>query len=674
MPEPRTLLARALSAALLTTGLVAAPALITAEPAVAAQDPVSCQSTALVNGGFEAPFVSDGSYALYAPSDVPGWETTDSAIEMWGNGFLGVPAAQGRQFVEINANIAGTLSQDVVTQPGETLRWSLKHRGREGTDVMRVVIGAVGGPLTQSGPNIVDGTGAWGTWSGTYTVPAGQTLTRFGFQAVSSAGGSPGIGNFLDDVAFGTRACLVAGKTVENVTRASGATEVGDVLRYTVSVRNDGGNAATDVVLADALDPALTFVPGSLRITTGSGAGALTDAAGDDRGEYRAATRDVRVRLGDAATAVAGGSLAVGAVTTLTFDARIGVGAAGAGVENEAVVSYTDTLGQLTRTATTQTVTTVVGQAADLSVTKTLESAAVYPGQPIEYAIVVANAGPHTATGVVLTDVVPAELTQVAITGDGADCAVDGNEVTCDLPDLPVDGEVELTVTGVVGSGVAAGTVITNTATASSDSTELDPADNTDSADATVLAAADLSISGTSSDTAPRRGDEVTFTFAIANAGPSTATGVVVTVPIPAMLTSPTTTTPGCVIDAGVLRCELDALAAGDDREVAFTATVDAAPGQALAVSAAVTSATADPDVVDNAIAVAPVVAAAPVETPEAGDGDGAGDGASEPGLAVTGLDAAPLMSLVGGLALGGLALLMVGRRRAARDSASSRG
>lgn len=56
---------------------------------------------------------------------------------------------------------------------------------------MRVVIGSPTGTLVQSGPNLSDGSAAWGSHTGTYTVPAGQTVTRFGFQAVSSAGASP---------------------------------------------------------------------------------------------------------------------------------------------------------------------------------------------------------------------------------------------------------------------------------------------------------------------------------------------------------------------------------------------------------------------------------------------------------------------------------------------------
>ena len=65
---------------------------------------------ALINGSFENPPVAPGS--LNFPLTIPGWETTDSAFEVWGTGFRGVPAHDGNQFVELNAFIAGTLSQN----------------------------------------------------------------------------------------------------------------------------------------------------------------------------------------------------------------------------------------------------------------------------------------------------------------------------------------------------------------------------------------------------------------------------------------------------------------------------------------------------------------------------------------------------------------------------------
>ena len=107
------------------------------------------------------------------------------------------------QYHEQNANKAGTLYQDLPTIPGTTMRWHLKHRGRAGVDTMRVMIGARNGTLTQSEPNIATGNTAWQQYTGTYTVPAGQTTTRFAFQAVTAGS----YGNFMDDVVFTPENC-----------------------------------------------------------------------------------------------------------------------------------------------------------------------------------------------------------------------------------------------------------------------------------------------------------------------------------------------------------------------------------------------------------------------------------------------------------------------------------
>ncbi len=165
----------------------------------------------LGNGSFETPVVSPDTYSLLAASQVPPWQTTDGAgqIEIWGTGFLGVPASDGNAFAELNANTAGTLYQDVVSVGGESMTWSLVHRGRGGDDTMEVLIGDANdadvngstGWDSTSGP-LTDGVSAWGSHTGTYTVPAGQTCTRFAFRAVATGSGNDSIGNFLDAVEF----------------------------------------------------------------------------------------------------------------------------------------------------------------------------------------------------------------------------------------------------------------------------------------------------------------------------------------------------------------------------------------------------------------------------------------------------------------------------------------
>ena len=168
-------------------------------------------SSMLLDGGFEMPVVDPGTYAQLLSPLVPPWLTTDvsNEIEIWGLGFGGVPADQGNQFAELNANSPGTLYQDVVTTPGEHMTWTLAHRGRLGDDTMKVLIGdaATADVTSDTGwnyfsPDLTDGTDAWGTHTADYVVPAGQICTRFAFRAVSSTGGDPSVGNFLDAVGF----------------------------------------------------------------------------------------------------------------------------------------------------------------------------------------------------------------------------------------------------------------------------------------------------------------------------------------------------------------------------------------------------------------------------------------------------------------------------------------
>lgn len=172
-----------------------------------------CFVSTLNNGGFETPAIPNANYRIL-PSSTSGMEWNNSAesfIELWSTGFSSssngkVTAAEGRQFAELNANKAGTLYQDLPTTPGTTMRWHLKHRGRAGNDTMRVMVGKPGGQLTQSGSDLTTGNTAWVQYTGTYTIPAGQTTTRFAFQAVRTAS-SISVGNFLDDVVFTPEAC-----------------------------------------------------------------------------------------------------------------------------------------------------------------------------------------------------------------------------------------------------------------------------------------------------------------------------------------------------------------------------------------------------------------------------------------------------------------------------------
>ena len=265
--------------------------------------------TSVQNASFEQPVITV-PWTWIPNGGVPGWVSTDPVgIEIWQSGFNGVVAPVGNQFVELNANIAGTLSQSIATTPGQILQWSLLHRARVGTDTMQVLIGSSDSTLVPI-RTISDTTAAWGRYSGAYVVPAGQTTTELAFRAISTGSGDLSVGNFMDDVSFGSGPCLTAASTVSNITNpGSSAFHIGDVIQYSTTTSNIGSSLSYQSTLSASLPAGVAFKPGSLSID----GVAKSDAAGDDQAQYSpgpGGTGTVSAQLGSAATASVGGTIA----------------------------------------------------------------------------------------------------------------------------------------------------------------------------------------------------------------------------------------------------------------------------------------------------------------------------------------------------------------------------
>jgi len=145
-----------------------------------------------------------------AVSQALAWSATEGAVELQQSPGVG----GGNQWAEITGvDVNNTLYQTVDTVPGTVMTWTLAHRGLSGVDVMQVEIGATIETLVPQDATPDTGTGdanpqhitdatTWRTWTGTYTVPEGQTSTVFGFAGVSSSTGDPTTGNFIDDIGF----------------------------------------------------------------------------------------------------------------------------------------------------------------------------------------------------------------------------------------------------------------------------------------------------------------------------------------------------------------------------------------------------------------------------------------------------------------------------------------
>ncbi len=113
---------------------------------------------------------------------------------------------------------------------------------------------------------------------------------------------------------------------------------------------------------------------------------------------------------------------------------------------------------------------------ADLSITKADSPDPASVGGVLTYTLTVANAGPDPATGVMVSDTLPASVTVISATPSQGTC-IAAPITTCNLGTLPFPG-MAATVTIVVEPQTAGS--ISDTATVSSPVSDPNPANNTD--------------------------------------------------------------------------------------------------------------------------------------------------------------------------------------------------
>ncbi len=112
----------------------------------------------------------------------------------------------------------------------------------------------------------------------------------------------------------------------------------GDVLEYSVVAVNNGNDTSINTRITDVIPAGVTYVPGSIEVSAGANVGVKTDGAGDDQGEYDAATHTVTVRLGAGAGAAMGGTIAPGASSTVKFKVTVDADASGS-ILNQATIT-----------------------------------------------------------------------------------------------------------------------------------------------------------------------------------------------------------------------------------------------------------------------------------------------------------------------------------------------
>ncbi|WP_456446518.1 GEVED domain-containing protein [Thiolapillus sp.] len=229
-----------------------------------------------------------------------------------------------------------------------------------------------------------------------------------------------------------------------------------------------------------------------------------------------------------------------------------------------------------------------VQQVIDLSLVKTVAmsndadgSGDYTPGDTVHFSIVVSNAGPNAATGVAVMDVVPNGFSGIGNISNGG--SLSGSTITWTGLQVPVNGSLSIGFDAVIelnGSHVNVAEVV-GADQIDSDSTpgNGDPGeDDQDEAQLTPSDVIDLSLEKTvSGGPVYAVGDVVTFTLTVSNAGPSTATGIVVTDPVPAGFYDITAISNGGVLTGNTIVWSGLSLQAGASLPLTFQAAI--APG-----------------------------------------------------------------------------------------------
>jgi clumping factor A len=142
-----------------------------------------------------------------------------------------------------------------------------------------------------------------------------------------------------------------------------GSAVPGDIIEYRINAVNTGSDTSIGTVLTDVLPDGVTYVPGSIQVVSGAdaGAGAKTDAAGDDQAEYTDSTRTVTVRLGEGANATNGGQMAPGEQEVVSFRVTLNPGTNGT-ISNQAIIAAAGLQGSLATTTETDSNKDIPGQ------------------------------------------------------------------------------------------------------------------------------------------------------------------------------------------------------------------------------------------------------------------------------------------------------------------------
>ena len=334
----------------------------------------------------------------------------------------------------------------------------------------------------------------------------------------------------------------------------------------------------------------------------------MTDAAGDDRGEFAAGANRVVYRIGTGANATLGGRLVPGAAVPVSFDVRIGDVQPRFEIVNAAAATYVTQSLRIPLTADSNPVTNVVA-APDVTLTKR-HSPEFVAGSVSTIRIVVSNVGnlPTDGSTITVTDPLPDAFTSFANAGgDGWACSIPARTLVCTRSGALADGDSFPPIFIDVALPDPAPASVINTVSVAGGG-DVNPDNNTASDVGGTAQAADLRITKIATPSTVLSGATVRFLLTVVNDGPSTAQAVIVDDPLGADYRD-ATATPSVGSCTAAVRCSLGDLARGESATITIDATI-AANATTLTNTATVESPTPDPAPGNNTASASVVVPA----------------------------------------------------------------
>jgi uncharacterized repeat protein (TIGR01451 family)/fimbrial isopeptide formation D2 family protein len=361
-----------------------------------------------------------------------------------------------------------------------------------------------------------------------------------------------------------SEACNPPDLTISKTADHQAAVNAGDQIGFTITVSNDPeAGTATGVTITDAL-PGGTGTPNPVHWVVDAAGTTATGCAitGADGSQALACGPD---------TVDPDNSIKVH-VTALTSASACGT------YDNTAHFSASND-------GTGQDSATEACNPAAIHIVKTADAAKVNVGSPIGFTLTVSNAGSGAAHGVTLSDTLPTNAGlswSIASQGAGWNntCAIAAGKLTCGPVTVPAGTTqaastftVHITspTTGATGGDCPNTGVVNNTGNVT---TTNDGSDQS-SASTCVQALVDLAITKSGSPATQILGTgNITWTMVVTNNGPSTATGVKISDPMPAGNTFVSaSSTQGTCTGGAILNCDIGTMAAGASVTITLVTT-----------------------------------------------------------------------------------------------------